>query len=42
MAAYEAAMGGNTIEPGKSKIKLGSVADLITLYYQTAAFFSAS
>ena len=38
MAAYEAAMAGEKIEPGKSKIKLGSVADLITLYYQTAAF----
>jgi integrase len=38
MAAYEAAMAGQKIEPGKSKIKPGSVADLITLYYQTAAF----
>ena len=38
MAAYEAAMAGEKIEPGKSKIKPGSVADLITLYYQTAAF----
>ena len=38
MAAYEAAMAGQQIEPGKSKIKPGSVADLITLYYQTAAF----
>src|SRR5271157_3901553 len=38
MAAYEAAMGGRKIEPGKSKIAPGSVADLITLYYQTAAF----
>jgi integrase len=38
MAAYEAAMGGGKIEPGKSKIAPGSVADLITLYYQTAAF----
>ena len=38
MAAYEAAMAGKKIEPGKSKIKPGSVADLITLYYQTAAF----
>jgi len=38
MAAYEAAMAGGKIEPGKSKIKPGSVADLITLYYQTAAF----
>jgi integrase len=38
MAAYEAAMAGEKIEPGKNKIKPGSVADLITLYYQTAAF----
>ena len=38
MAAYEAAMAGQKIERGKSKIKPGSVADLITLYYQTAAF----
>jgi len=38
MAAYEAAMAGEKIEPGKSKIKPGSVADLITVYYQTAAF----
>jgi len=39
MAAYEAAMTGEKIQPGKSEIKPGSVADLITLYYQTAAFF---
>ena len=38
MAAYEAAMAGEKIEPGKNKIAPGSVADLITLYYQTAAF----
>ncbi len=38
MAAYEAAMAGAKIEPGKSAIKPGSIADLITLYYQTAAF----
>ncbi len=38
MAAYEAAMAGEKIEPGKSSIKPGSVADLITAYYQTAAF----
>ena len=38
MAAYEAAMSGEKIQPGKSRIKPGSVADLITLYYQTAAF----
>ena len=38
MAAYEAAMAGEKIEPGKSAIKPGSIADLITLYYQTAAF----
>ena len=38
MAAYEAAMAGEKIERGKSKIVLGSVADLITLYYQTANF----
>ena len=38
MAAYEAAMGGGKIEPGKSKIDRGSISDLITLYYQTAAF----
>ncbi len=31
-------MAGAKIEPGKNKIKPGSVADLITLYYQTAAF----
>ncbi len=31
-------MAGEKIEPGKSKIAPGSVADLITLYYQTAAF----
>jgi len=40
MAAYEAAMAGQKIEPGK--IKPGSVADLITLYYQTAAFIRLS
>ena len=38
MAAYEAAMAGEKITPGKSAIKPGSVADLITIYYQTAAF----
>ncbi len=38
MAAYEAAMAGGKIEPGKSRIKSGSIADLITIYYQTAAF----
>jgi integrase len=38
MAAYEAAMAGQKIEAGKSTIKAGSVADLITVYYQTAAF----
>jgi integrase len=38
MAAYEAALAGQKVEPGKGKIKPGSVADLITLYYQTAAF----
>ncbi len=38
MAAYEAAMAGQKIEPGKSRIKPGSVSDLIVLYYQTAAF----
>ncbi len=32
------AMSGEKIQPGKSDIKLGSVADLITIYYQTAAF----
>ena len=42
MAAYEAAMAGEKIEPGKSAIKPGSVADLITLYYQTAAFIQLS
>ncbi len=38
MAAYETAMAGGKIEPGKSRIKPGSVSDLITIYYQTAAF----
>ncbi len=38
MAAYEAAMAGEKIEPGKSKISAGSVAELIVIYYQTAAF----
>jgi len=38
MAAYEAAMGGGKIEIGKSAIKPGTVADLVTVYYQTAAF----
>jgi len=38
MAAYEAGMAGGKIEPGKSRIKPGSIADLITIYYQTAAF----
>ncbi len=38
MAAYEAAMAGSTIEIGKSKVAPGSLADLITIYYQTAAF----
>ena len=38
MAAYEAAMAGEKITPGKGAIKPGSVADLITIYYQTAAF----
>ncbi len=38
MAAYEGAMTGQKIEPGKSKIKPGSVSDLIVIYYQTAAF----
>ena len=32
MGAYEAAMAGGKIEPGKSRIKRGSVADLITIY----------
>ena len=38
MAAYEAAMAGQKIVPGKDRIKPGSVSDLIVLYYQTAAF----
>jgi integrase len=38
MAAYEAAMVGGKVEPGKSRIKPGSISDLITMYYQTAAF----
>jgi hypothetical protein len=38
MAAYEAAMAGAKIEPGKNQIKAGSIADVITIYYQTAAF----
>jgi integrase len=38
MAAYEAAMAGEKIEPGKNKIAAGSVSDLIVIYYQTAAF----
>jgi site-specific recombinase XerD len=38
MAAYEAAMAEQKIEPGKSAITPGTVADLITIYYQTAAF----
>jgi integrase len=38
MAGYEAGMAKKKVEPGKSKINPGSVADLITLYYQTAAF----
>lgn len=42
MAAYEAAMTGQKIEPGKSKIKPGSVSDLIVIYYQTAAFAQLS
>ena len=42
MAAYEAAMAGEKIEPGKNKIAPGSVADLITLYYQTAVFTGLS
>ncbi len=42
MTAYEAAMAGEKIEPGKNKIMPGSVADLITLYYQTAAFIRLS
>ncbi len=42
MAAYEAAMAGQKIELGKSRIKPGSVSDLITIYYQTAAFIQLS
>jgi len=42
MAAYETAMAGEKIEPGKNKIAPGSVADLITLYYQTAVFTGLS
>ncbi|MBJ7532701.1 tyrosine-type recombinase/integrase [Rhodomicrobium vannielii ATCC 17100] len=38
MAAYEVAMAGKKIESGKSRVKPGSVADVIVLYYQTAAF----
>ncbi len=38
MAAYEAAIAGSKIEPGKSKTRPGSIADLVTIYYQTAAF----
>ncbi len=38
MAAYEVAMAGGKIEPGKSNISAGSVAELIVIYYQTAAF----
>ncbi len=38
MAAYEAAMAGQKIVPGKDRIKPGSVSGLIVLYYQTAAF----
>ena len=35
-------MAGEKIEPGKSDIKPGSVSDLITIYYQTAAFIQLS
>ncbi|MEJ2118468.1 MAG: hypothetical protein P8Y36_11485, partial [Alphaproteobacteria bacterium] len=38
MAAYDAAMAGEKPEIGKSKIKPGSIADLIAQYFQTAAF----
>jgi integrase len=42
MAVYEAAMAGEKIEPGQSRIKPGSVSDLIAIYYQTAAFTGLS
>ena len=38
MAAYEAAIASAKNEPSKNRVKPGSIADLIALYYQTAAF----
>ncbi|MBC8049449.1 MAG: tyrosine-type recombinase/integrase [Chitinophagales bacterium] len=42
MAAYEAAMAGEKLEPGKCRSKPGSVSDLVASYYQTAAFIQLS